>query len=645
MRNFIRALRKASQHWPSLVLATACSLAVAALWGANIGAFYPILEVTIHGKSMQQWLADEIQLGEQEIAGYTTRIDELGKLRDHSLTRHQQQELADLSSRRSSAETRLAGYLRMEPWVRRWVPQHPFATISWIVAALIVSTIVKHVFLTSNEYLVSCVAQDVSRGLRMQIFDKAMYMDREGFAHYGAAGFTAQMTHATNMLSAGLMNALGAALREPLKMIACLVGAGFICWRLLLLSVLIAPLFGWLLISVTRRIKSSTGSILEKAGGFHVVMHESLGNVQTVQAYQMESHESERFGDATLMMRNYAVKLALYTSLSKPIIEFLGIGMLGSAIVAGAYLVLYKETQVFGLTICEQPLSVSALLVFFGMLIGVSDPLRKLSAVYSSVYCGTIAADTLFAVLDRPNKIGSPWTPDDVPKPHSLLSLENVDFGYQPSKKLLSGVSLEIPFGSTIGIIGYNGCGKSTLINLLCRYYDPTAGTIRLDGVDFRRMDLRDLRQRYAVVNQHTELFNETVSYNIRYGSLTATQEEVEQVAREAHAHEFIVSKLESGYDTRVGQDGQKLSGGQRQRIALARALLRKPEILILDEATSQIDMLSEQLIRQSLERHRGLRTMIIITHRKELLNLTDQIYEMKNGQLVQVPSRGRLAA
>jgi subfamily B ATP-binding cassette protein MsbA len=645
MKNFVRALRKASRHWPSLLLATACSMAVAALWGANIGAFYPILEVTIHGKSMQEWMTEEIQTCQADLVHIDDQLAELEQLPRERFTREKQQDLADLRAKRTGLTSRLAGYQRLEPWVRRFVPSGPFETISCIVLALVVSTLVKHAFLITNEYLVCRVAQDVSRELRMRIFKKALYMDRDGYAFYGTAGFTAQMTHSTNMLSSGLMNAFGAALREPLKMVACLVGAGLICWRLLLLSAVIAPVIGWLLVSLTRRIKTATSAMLNQAGSFHAVMHESLGNVQTVQAFQMEDHESQRFGESTLMMRNFAVKLALYTSFSKPIIEFLGVGMLGFTIIAGAYLVLSKETVLFGLTICDQPLSVSALLVFFGMLIGVSDPLRKLSAVYSSIYTGTIAADTVFQVLDRPNKIGSPWTPDSVPKPHKLLKLDRVDFGYQPAKKVLSEVSLEIPYGSTIGIVGHNGCGKSTLINLLCRYYDPTAGAIMLDDVNIRRLDLRHLRARYAIVNQHTELFNESVSYNIRFGRLEATQAEVEQAARQAHAHEFIVSALASGYETVVGHNGQKLSGGQRQRIALARAILREPEILILDEATSQIDMHSERLIRQSLEQFRGVRTMIIITHREELLSLADQIYEMKDGRLTQMQTHRRLAA
>ena len=320
----------------------------------------------------------------------------------------------------------------------------------------------------------------------------------------------------------------------------------------------------------------------------------------------MEQHEENRFADATLMMRNFSLKFIFYSSLTKPIIEFLGLGMLGTTIIGGAYLVLNQETHLLGIPICDQPLSVSALLVFFGMLVGVSDPLRKLSAVYDSIYHGMVAADAIFLVLDREDTIRDPETPKTAPAPHRLLSINKDDFGYNPQHPILSDVSLEIPFGSTVAVVGHNGSGKSTLINLLCRFYDPQNGSLTLDGVDLREMRVVDARKRVALVNQHTQLFNDTVSANIRYGRPDATDEEVEYAAREAHAHEFIGSALEHGYDTIVGQNGQKLSGGQRQRIALARALLCDPEILILDEATSQIDMRSEQLIRESLAKHRG---------------------------------------
>lgn len=646
MKNFLRALKQASRYWPSLVMATACSFAVAALWGANIGAFLPILKVTIQGKSLHQYIAEETLASEKKIQFVSDQIAQQQLVIEQTPgDTTAVDRLAELGFQRDAETAKLVGYQKAAPWLQRFVPDDPFETIALIVAVLILSTAIKHVFLIANEYMVGRVALNISRNLRMQIFDKAMRMDRASYATHGSGGFSAQITHTTEMLSGGLMNALGAAIREPLKVTTCLIGAGMICWRLLLMSVVIAPLVGWMLVAVTRRIKGISQRILTKAAGFHEVMHESLGNIQTVQAYRMEDRELERFGEATEQMKWFGLKFIFYSSLTKPIIEFLGLGMLGTTIIGGAYLVLKKETHLLGIQVCNTPLSVEGLLVFFGFLIGVSDPLRKLSAVYGSVYAGTIAADSLYGVLDHCDKIQDPKAPSVAPSPHRVLSLNQIEFGYQPEQRVLNRVSLDIPFGSTVAIVGHNGCGKSTLINLLCRFYDPHSGSLTLDGVDFRHQRVDDIRKRIALVNQHTELFNETVAYNIKYGKPQASREDVERFAKEAHAYEFIAGKLESGFDTIVGHNGQRLSGGQRQRIALARALLCDPEILILDEATSQIDMQSEQLIRESLARHRGERTMIIITHREKLLELADRVFEMKDGNLVEISQGERSVA
>jgi ATP-binding cassette, subfamily B, bacterial MsbA len=640
MRNFWRALQKAKPYWPTLALATLCSLAVATLWGANIGAFYPILEVTIRGKSMHQWIDEEIDKVAVQVDEWEEKIEqqraELAEIERSGREDGFQANavLKDYEAELLADETRLRGYQKMEPWIKRYVPSDPFNTIAIIVAVLMVSTIVKHVFLILNEVLVGRVALDISRGIRVHIFEKGMGMDRAAYTAYGTSGFTSRITHTTERLSRGLMATLGAAIREPLKIIACLVGAAFICWRLLLLSVIIAPVVGWLLYHVTKRLRDVSKNELDKAEGYHAVMLESLGNINTVQAFRMEELEQNRFGEATMLMRNYGLKFIFYTSLSKPIIEFLGLGMLGTTIIGGAYMVLNQQTSIMGIPICDEPLSVSALLIFFAMLVGASDPLRKLSAVYGAIYAGCMAADSLYPMLDHNNAIKDPQEPVDAPTPHRVLQIRNVDFGYDPKHPVLKNVSLDIPYGSTLAIVGPNGSGKSTLIHLLSRFYDPQRGSLSFDGIDFRNLRVDDVRRKVALVNQHTELFDNTISYNIRYGKMEATEEEVEWAAREAHAHEFITSMLSDGYDTMIGQNGCKLSGGQRQRIALARALLCDPEILILDEATSQIDMKSEQLIRESLAKHRGERTMIIITHREKLLELADGVYEVIDGQL-----------
>ena len=639
MKNFKRALAQAVRYWKSLAIATCCSFAVAALWGANIGAFYPILEVTMNGESMHDWIDEEIDKAEKQEAESRQALAEVeAKLAVPNAPDRVrlEQKLADAKSKVLTDSAKTASYKASEPWVKTYVPSDPFNTISLIVGALMISTLIKHFFLISNEYLVGRVSLDVSRSIRRQVFEKAIYMDRLVYGSYGTSSFTSRITHTTDMLSRGLMNTLGAALREPLKALACLALAAFICWRLLLLSIIVAPVVGVMLYFVTKRLRAISRSELERAEGYHKVMLESLGNIQTVQSYQMEEEENKRFADATMAMRNFGLNFIFYSSLTKPIIEFLGLGMLGTTIVGGAYIVLNQQTALFGIPICDEPLSVSALLVFFGALIGVSDPLRKMSAVYSYIYAGIIAANSLYTILDQSNEIKDPETPKTVPSPHRSLSLNELAFAYD-AQPVLENVNVEIPFGSTIALIGQNGCGKSTMINLLSRFFDPKSGSIQLDGVDYRDMKVDDVRRRIALVNQQTELFSNSVTYNIRYGNAGTTDEEVVAAAQAAHAHEFITESLEDGYDTNVGQNGGRLSGGQRQRIALARALLRNPEILILDEATSQIDMKSEELICDSLAQHRGQRTMIIITHREKLLELADRVFEMKNGRLEEV--------
>jgi ATP-binding cassette subfamily B protein/subfamily B ATP-binding cassette protein MsbA len=413
-----------------------------------------------------------------------------------------------------------------------------------------------------------------------------------------------------------------------------LIGAGFICWRLLLISLVVAPVVGFLLFWITRKLKQTSHDVLKRSSHFHEVMLESLGNVQTVQSYGMEDRETDRFAASTSAMRKNGMLFIFYTALTKPVIEFLGLGMLCTTIVAGSYLVLNHQTQLFGVTISDTPLTVTSMLIFFSLLVGASDPLRKLSMVYSSIYTGAVAANSLYPLLDQPNHIRDPELPVTVPSPHKMLHVDKVWFAYRVDHNILTDVSLDIPYGSTIAIVGQNGTGKSTLINLVCRFFDPNQGALRMDGVDLRHMRIADVRSRIAIVSQSTELFNETIEYNIAYGNPGATYEEIVQAAKEAHAHEFIETALPEKYQTKVGQNGHRLSGGQRQRIALARALLRKPEILILDEATSQIDMVSELLIRDSLEHHRGKRTMIIITHREALLELADVIYEVRDQKL-----------
>lgn len=642
MHNFTRALKVAINYWPSLLLAMICSLGVALIWGGNIGAIYPVMEVTLAGKSLQAWNAERLVQSQQR----TGEIEkELQTLANRNLNQEEHNRHNELQTKLQSEQAIQIAAARMQPWLNRIFPVDPFNTVLAVVGLLFVTTLIKSALLVSNEWLVARVSNDITRDIRRQIFNRALILDKASFQAHGTSAFAAQIIYTADQLARGLANALGGLVREPLKIIACLIGAGYICWRLLLLSMIVAPLAGFFIYWIGRKLRSVSTRILSQSTGLHEVMLESLGNLQTVQAYCMENEERQRFTRTTDDMRYYSMKVVFYTTLAKPVIEVFGLGMIAVTMLGGAYLILYRQTSILGIPICDAPLTAPQMLIFFGLLVGASDPLRKMGAVMQFINAGIIAADNLYPLLDMPSKIVDPENPKSIAKPHRLLSLRDIQFGYQADRPILQDVSLDIPFGSTVCIVGANGTGKSTMMQLVCRFYDPQAGSVQIDQTDLRDIAIHDLRSRIALVTQSTELFNRSVIDNIRYGNLSATEEEIRDAAVLAHADEFITKQLRNGYQTQVGTGGQFLSGGQRQRISLARALLRKPEILILDEATSQIDMNSELLIRDSLAQLKGKQTILIITHREALLDLADVIYEVRNGQLVEVSAFRTAAA
>jgi ATP-binding cassette subfamily B protein/subfamily B ATP-binding cassette protein MsbA len=446
------------------------------------------------------------------------------------------------------------------------------------------------------------------------------------------------------MLAGGITSVYGGAVTEPLKIITCLGFAFMVSWRLTLACLTLAPVVGFLMVWLNRRIRGVSKNILARSKGFHHVLLEALNNVLTVQAYTMEDFERQRFRTCTGDMMRTGMWHTFYFALANPITEILGIGMVATSIAVGAWLVINQETQIFGITMTDQPMTVPGIMIFFGFLIGASDPVRKLSGVITGLNIGIVGAQALYPLLDTPSRLAEAVHPQTLPSPHREIRLDKVSFSYDGIDTVLKDVDLSITFGERVAIVGPNGGGKSTLVNVICRFYDPTAGRVLLDGMPLTELALHDLRRRIAMVTQQTELFNESIHYNIRYGRWDATDEEIEAAARKAHAHEFV-SEFPEGYRTMVGPNGFRLSGGQRQRIALARAFLRDAEILVLDEATSQIDVESERLIHEALASYVENRTVIMITHRASTLALADAIIEVDHGVVTKRPARQQQAA
>ncbi|MCU0711873.1 MAG: ABC transporter ATP-binding protein/permease [Pirellula sp.] len=533
MKNFAKAIKESIHLAPAIILATLCSLGIACLWGGNITALYPVIDITLKNESIQHWLEKQSD----------TLVSQKAEL-ENKLANAPENERPSIQGQIRDAEQALGWNKWRLDWASMLLPTDPFLTICAIMGVLVFSTLVKHMLMLTSDLLIGYASSTLVRNLRSRLFSQALHMDRSQFQQVGNSTFLAALTSGTDGLAMGLVALFGVAIREPLRVLSCLILACFISWRLLFLSIVLAPALVAIIIFFNKKIRSIAGSILGRNAGFHEIILESLNNIFTVQAYTMEHKEKEKFTDCTKQMQRLSLKMIFYNGLSKPFTELVGIGMVAITVCAGSYLVVNQQTHILGLKIRDTPLSVTDLLIFFGLLVGASDPLRKLSGISILIYSGATAANLIYSILDTKPTISDPAEPIPLTGSQHGLCINNVSFHYHASHPILKDVNLDIPFGKAVAILGHNGSGKSTLIQLISRYYDPTAGSLSLGGVDVRNLSLHDLRSRIALVSQSTELFNQSVLANIQYGREDCNMDEVLEAAKQAHAHEFITDAL-----------------------------------------------------------------------------------------------------
>ncbi|MBN1136624.1 MAG: ABC transporter ATP-binding protein [Anaerolineae bacterium] len=498
-------------------------------------------------------------------------------------------------------------------------------------------------------YLISWVGERVVADLRRDVYGHLMGLSLGFFSSQRVGEIVSRLSSDVQIIQNAATGNLVALLQEIVTAVGVIAVVWAMDWRLTALMAVALPGVVLVTRAMGRRIRRITRTVQDTLAEASAVVEETVSGIRTVMSFAREEHEIDRFGrKITTLFKAAMQRTRVYATLG-PLISLLMYGSLALVLWFG------------GREVLEGRLTPGQLIAFLFYAAMLTGPLGGLASLYGQVQTALGAAERVFELLDTRSEIVEDPQAEPLPTIVGHVAFDGVSFEYDPRQPVLRNITVEARPGQVVALVGPSGVGKTTLVNLIPRFYDPTAGRITIDDHDVRDVTLRSLRDQIGIVPQETLLFSDTIAANIRYGKLDATQEEIEAAARAANAHDFIVHELPDDYETQVGERGVKLSGGQRQRIAIARAILKDPRILILDEATSSLDTESEKLVQEALERlmHPGQpetgpvttgggvlsRTTFVIAHRLSTITTADWIVVLNEGQVVEQGTHADLLA
>jgi subfamily B ATP-binding cassette protein MsbA len=654
MRYFLRTLKLAWAYRVRLVCSLICALFAAVLWSLNFTAIYPALTILASDKNLQQWVDDSIdkiekeriKKAQKEIDASELWLEQINKDPNHpefpKLVRQATRALSNHQSDLDSALREKYHLQQAKKYIDAFFPTDRFETLALLIGLVLLAVAIKGIFEFAQDSLVGSVVNLVLFDIRNLFFRRAIKMDVAQFGEQGTHELMSRFTTDTEMMGTGLKTLFGRVVAEPLRACACVVVACLINWKLTTMFLVLVPISLYILTKVGRLMKRATRRLLERMSSIYQILQESFTGIRIVKAFCREPQRRRKFREATRDYYRKAMLVVNLDSLAGPVIEILGVAAIGGALLVGAYLVIKKESTIFGIRMCDTPLEMASLLQLYCSLAAVADPIRKLSSVFTKIQSGAAASDRVFRYIDREARIVSSSASELMPRHERAVEFQNVCFSYDHGHPILTGVNLRVEHGQIVAIVGKNGCGKSTLLNLLPRFYDPDHGTVTIDGQDVRSSNLRSVRRQIGIVTQETFLFADTIRNNIAFGRPRASLEQIEDAARKAQAHDFI-AKMPHGYETKLGEAGVKISVGQRQKLCLARAILADPSILLLDEFTSAADAESEMEIHRALRDFMKGRTCFVITHRLNTLEMADRIIVVDGGKVAAQGSHAEL--
>ena len=529
-----------------------------------------------------------------------------------------------------------AAYL-VVPWLIKNVVDKVLAEknmymLNLVVISILVVFLVRGFATYGQTYTMSYIGQRVIIDIREAMFKHLQRLDQAYYDRRKTGVIMSNLTNDVAALQSAIVDNLVSFITEGVTLIGSLVSMLYLDWKLTLVTLVIVPVVLGIINIFGKRLRIAGHDVQGRIADITSLLQETISGARVVRSFAREGYEVQRFERENQRNFRAVMRATKLTSLLSPLVEF-------SAAIAVTVILWYG-----GYSVVTGAITAGSLIAFLIYAINLSNPVKRLSQVYGNIQKAMAAGDRVFTILDTKPEVVEKPDAIVLPEVDGRVRFDHVSFSYDGEKKALDDFSLDVPAGRVVAIVGPSGAGKTTIANLLPRFYDATEGAITVDGIDVRDVTFQSLREQIGVVPQETMLFNATIKDNILYGRLDGTDEEVYAAAKAANALEFI-ERLPEGMDTLVGERGSSLSGGQRQRIAIARAILKNPKILILDEATSALDTESEKLVQEVLERLMQGRTAFVIAHRLSTIKNADQIVVLREGKLVESGTHDELVA